>query len=179
MNDKLFDDETSFVTDLKVRIPKKLIMDVLCTAFEGGSNFWLQSAECTNVDDLELPNGKPYTQYYIHELPLFGAELKLTTQVDYAIKLYGSKTKDVNGKEIINNWSPESLDEIGREWSLCMNDLIYGYKKWCEDACRRQRNSDVRTSHGFELPFIDAGSIDANDADSILQYAVFNEQVFA
>ena len=57
MNDKLFDDETSFVTDLKVRIPKKLIMDVLCTAFEGGSNFWLQSAECTNVDDLELPNG--------------------------------------------------------------------------------------------------------------------------
>jgi len=168
-NLSLFENETSFVTDLKVRIPKRVLSDILCTAFEGGSNYWLDSAECTNVEELNLPNGKPYTSYFIHELPAFGAKLtlKLHDPLDYTTR------------ERIDLHMLDPIDDEGWYWELELKDIQRGYVKWIDKKCEWQRKEDTKTAYGFELPYIDAGSIDANDADEILQDALFMSQVFS
>ncbi len=50
----------------------ELMSDLLCSAFEGGSNYW-----CT-VEDLVYPKGKTKKDFtYIYELPFHGGAVKI------------------------------------------------------------------------------------------------------
>tara|TARA_R100000152_G_C6776771_1_gene206128 strand:- start:93 stop:635 length:543 start_codon:yes stop_codon:yes gene_type:complete len=172
-----FDNDTSFLAELEVRISNRVLADILCTAFEGGSNYWLYGAYLINKDELKLPEKKVYTDFFVHELILYGGDLKL--ELDEAILLNGEKKmRDVDGNWIDVNWKPDPMDDEGKEYMLTLDDMVRGYKKWVDDLCLRQRKEDTNTAYGFRMPNIDAGSIDAGDADCILQYALFHELVF-
>lgn len=63
-------------------VTEEQIKNLLCTAFEGGSNYWIQKVEIIN---------QPPQAEYFHESPVYGGELKIIVDPN----------ETVEGKEIV------------------------------------------------------------------------------
>lgn len=109
-------------------ITKEFVSEVLCTAFEGGSNYWI--ADVRNLSD------KPKSQYF-------------------SISVAKGDTI-----EIIDN-------EDHKAYKLDFNTLAEGYKRYVDYCLKNGRQV-----------YSDPCDIDAEIADIILQFALFNEIVF-
>jgi len=60
----------------QVEITDDMFKDLLCTAFEGGSNYWIESVTCPDKD-----KRNPKAEYW-HECPVYGDVLEVHTQED-------------------------------------------------------------------------------------------------
>jgi hypothetical protein len=126
-----------------VDIDDEFISDIMCTMFEGGSNYWIHHIRISN------PSGdKP-------------SEIPKSTWASNAINGGGSVyvyLDDGEGAKILNK-----------------DRLLSGLKMW---ALTHPCNVSLMNEVGKRFPSIDAGDIDADQADCILQYALFQELVY-
>lgn len=109
-------------------ITKEFVSDILCTALEGGSNYWI--AEVRNLSD------NPKSQYFSESV---------------------AKGDTI---EIMDN-------EDNNVYKLDFNTLAEGYRRYVFYCLK----------NGREV-YSDPCDIDAEVADIILQFALFNEIVF-
>jgi hypothetical protein len=115
------------------------INDLICTALEGGINYWCSSAE--------IVKDKP-TKTFV------GVSAEDQTNVHYASDVIG-----YGGKLTLTD--AEDPDET---WELDLPKMLKGIKRYCED--RNESLSDLMDNH------------DAETADCIVQYALFDEIVY-
>jgi pectate lyase len=124
----------------EVDLDNEFFEDIICTMFEGGSNYWIDHIEFQSGKD--KPKGTPVSTWIADVLNKGGT---------------------------ITIFIRESDEKI----VLVKNMLIEGLDKW---AMNYQDHVSVITENGRCT--IDAGNIDADDADIILQFALFDDVVF-
>jgi hypothetical protein len=121
-----------------IGLTEQFFEDIICTMFEGGSNYWIDHVKA----DQSRTKGIP-TSTWVSNL--------------------------VNGGETVFVFPQE--DDKG--YPLTKEKLIVGLQTWM-------------TAHPGKVPMtvedgettIDAGNLDGDDADAILQYALFGELVY-
>jgi len=134
----------------QVSITEQRVKDLLCCAFEGGSNYW---ASCS-VGQEEMD--KVGAEYY-HEIPALGGEFEMFDKGEVEDEQFGGeKAKPlgvINGKRIAMalQWMADGTDEKGED---CPH-----YKKHFNDILIENE--------------------DANTGDLMVQLAVMGEEVFA
>ena len=128
--------------NLKVELDDEFFDDIICTMFEGGSNYWIDFIK------IDHPYGKK---------PL--GVLNVTWAADALNR---------GGSIFIS-----SLEEKQVKHKLTKQILIAGIQMWVDE-----RPDSICTTHHNKKITIDAGVIDAHDADMILQYALFKEVIF-
>lgn len=119
-------------------VDEQLIDDLVCTALEGGINYWCSLAvikrDAATKKMIGVPEDQQDTIEFAHEIISRGGTLVL----------HDVETED--------------------SWELDREKFLNGLKKFTEDC--QKTPEDLRDDH------------DANDADLIVQYAIFNEIVF-
>lgn len=128
----------------EVDLDDQFFEDIICTMFEGGSNYWIDHITINH------PCGKKPT--------------------GIPTSMWAANALNENGTVIV---FVSNFDDKCEEITLVKNMLIEGLDKW---AMNYQDHVSI-VIEGQKCT-IDAGDIDANDADIILQYALFNEIVF-
>lgn len=113
---------------------------IVCSAFEGGINYWCHKAVVLNDD--------------------------------YKGKEFASEVISAGGTVALYD-SHEC--ESGKHYDLTKDKLLTGLKRAITEHHVSCLESDPRTGE----PTIDAGMIDAGDADIIVQLAVMGEVVYA
>jgi len=130
------------IVEVPVEIDDELLGDIICTAFEGGSNYWINTIKVNHPEGAK-PKGSP-------------------------VCTWASDAINKNGSVMI---FPRECD--GDVHTLNKLKLTTGLKMWVVN-----HPQSVTLVHEYGKNYIDAGNIDADDADCILQYALFNEVVF-
>ena len=120
--------------ELEVHYDDQFLEDIIVTALEGGSNYWIDYIKGFKN---EKPKDIPTSIWVFNELK--------------------------NGKMIT------ICMENDQRVFLTMRKLQYGVKKYFSDTSN--------LIDGLTLT-LDAGDYDANMADCVLQYAVFNELIY-
>jgi len=129
--------------EMPIRYDDQFLEDILVTALEGGSNYWIDKIVIQPKDpNQEKPAGMPKSIWM------------------FEIIKY-------NGYLLIYNG-----DDIKLTRTLRMRDLQNGIEKYIQ--CYK---NDVLNIFCDGLT-LDAGQFDANMADCVLQYAVFNELIY-
>ena len=128
--------------NLKVELDDEFFDDIICTMFEGGSNYWIDFIKIDHPDG-KKPQGIPNSTW-------------------------ASGALNKGGSIFI---SP--LEEKEVKYKLTKQILIAGIQMWVDE-----RPDSICTTHQNKKITIDAGDIDADDADMILQYSIFKEVVF-
>ena len=125
--------------EIKVKITKQDIDDIMCTALEGGINYWASEAE--------VPENERVAEWGHEQISRGG---KLLIHVD------------------------EPFDDDNTEvYELTLEKFLGGFKMWMMDYGRSTGVIDDGSTGE-----LDTSCIDAADADSIVQYALFGELVF-
>lgn len=125
--------------EIKVKITKQDIDDIMCAALEGGINYWASEAE--------VPENERVAEW-------------------------GHEQISRGGKLLIHVDEPFDDDNI-EVYELTLEKFLGGFKMWMMDGgCSTGVIDDGSTGE------LDVGCIDAVDADSIVQYALFGELVF-
>lgn len=132
---------TKLTLPIEVELDDEFFSDILTTALEGGSNYWIDNITIRVPSDQKKPQGMPHSEW-----------------AGIAINNDGNiKITSTEGDEVITK-----------------NSLINGVKMWASffpsNICFV---NEAGSTHS-----IDTCNIDASDADSILQYAVFGKLVF-
>ena len=115
------------------KLPENFYEDILVTALEGGSNYWIDYIKAANPP-------KPR---------------EMATSIWVSYRLNDGKTVFINAD--------------GVQYGLTKPKLTKGIKLWVKNHPKQVHLVDGE---------LDAGSIDAGDADAILQYALFGELVY-
>tara|TARA_R100001015_G_C4634182_1_gene200208 strand:- start:106 stop:525 length:420 start_codon:yes stop_codon:yes gene_type:complete len=135
--------------NIEVELSVQDMMDLLCTAFEGGVNYWVTSIFGEGGDTSKLPEGRTKVEHEYEWLAIGG---RLTI-----------------------GWKGEDLDnhfELNHGF-LYQRNLQRGLQHWI------YRNSvQVYYDGARRDTALDLGNIDAGDADEIVQFALFGELVF-
>jgi len=127
---------TKLTIPIEIELDDEFFSDLLVTALEGGSNYWIDHITVRIPSNQQKPQGMSHSEW-----------------AGIAINNYGNiKVTSTEGDNVITKGS-----------------LINGIMLWVSH----------HPSHvSFEGDTIDSSNIDASDADSILQYAVFGKLVF-
>jgi hypothetical protein len=129
------------VVQIPVELDDEFFADIICTMFEGGSNYWLGKVQVIHPDG-EKPNGMPSSEWIASAVNKDGM-IKILPQEDTVTVMLDKKR------------------------------LVCGLEKWIT-----KHPSSVSLMNENGRSSIDAGNIDADDADAILQYAVFDDLIF-
>jgi hypothetical protein len=127
----------------EVDLDDEFFEDIICTMFEGGSNYWIDKIKINHPDG-NKPKDVPNSTWAANALN--------------------------NGGNIIIYPYGEDEEKI----TLVKNMLVEGLDKWAKNYPTHV--SIVHENTGKST--IDAGDIDADDADIILQYALFNDVIY-
>lgn len=125
----------------EVDLDDEYFVDIICTMFEGGSNYWINQIKINHPD-----GNKPK---------------------DVPNSVWAAGALNNGGNIIIY---PYETDE---KITLVKNMLIEGLDKWAKNF---PTHVSVITEN--KKCVIDAGNIDVDDADIILQYALFNDIIY-
>lgn len=133
--------------NIEVELSVQDMMDLLCTAFEGGVNYWVTSILGEGGDTGKLPEGRTKIEHEYEWLAV-GGSLKIGYDDEERLYRY--------------------LDQ---------DKLQKGLQEWIN------RNSGqvvliTRIDGSLRDTALDLGNIDANDADKIVQFALFGKLVF-
>ncbi|AWY06146.1 hypothetical protein PBI_SUZY_41 [Gordonia phage Suzy] len=145
---------TEAVVDIEfpMELSNELLDSILVTAFDGdvgGSNYWLAGAE-VSIDRKDTGGPYSYTRWV-------AVDIKYTD----------------SGSE-----EPEDEDDELHEFRLDAEAIARGLRTVIKRKREDGKPSD-RAKHVLEaLVTNDGGMIDADDADLIVQYAVFGKAVF-
>jgi len=129
------------IVQIPVELDDEFFDDIICTMFEGGSNYWIGKTQIIHPDG-EKPKGMPVSAWIASAINKDGM-IKILPQDDNVTVVLNKKR------------------------------LVFGLKEWitkCPDKV------SLINENGKNC--IDAGNVDADDADAILQYALFEELVF-
>jgi hypothetical protein len=141
----------SFELSVEIKYDDQFLEDILVTAFEGGSNYW--------IDHIE----------YITQ----AKKPKDAARSEWAFQVIK------NGGEVgiyVINESGEPVDPNEGFAPLHISDLICGVQKFVKDAHKRNSLNCVGM---FDSDLnLDAGNFDADMADCVLQFALFGEVVY-
>lgn len=133
--------EDVILLQIPVKINDEFVSDIVCTMFEGGSNYWI------NTIKINHPNG---------------VKLKSTPTSEWAASA-------LNKGGSVTIFPHEYEGDIV---TLTKQKLIDGIKLWATGS----RFFEIVNEDGQH--YIDAGNIDADESDVILQYSVFGEIIF-
>ena len=129
------------LVDIKLTVTEEDIDDIMCSALEGGINYW--------CDIARVPEGKRVADWG-HEQIARGGELQI---------------------HVIEPFAPDDT-----EWyTLNLGKFLEGLRAFAQDpSC----SNDCLEEFGSER-LLATGNIDADCADTIIQYALFGEIVYA
>ena len=97
-------------SDWMTKEVEEIMSNLLCSAFEGGSNYW-----CT-VKDLVYPEGKTKKDFtYIYELPFHGGAVK--------IKADGEKGIFTLDRKALEKGWLTMRDEISQHWADAISEM--------------------------------------------------------
>lgn len=147
---------------VKLKLTDSILDDILCTAIEGAIGYW--SILCNDHPDWRAARKRI-------------VERKTTNPEDRYIPTYSEVALEVlNNGDAIYFEDAEGEggadDRHGNEglencpWKLTMEDLIQGIQDYISES-----NKDI-------VNCIEYGDFDADDADQVIQYALFKEVVF-
>jgi len=123
--------------------------DLICSALEGGINYWVRKAV------IKLDADKNY----------FGVAPEDQDKVEYASDVVGyGGTLVLFNMESDDDGTDKTPIEYKKTWDLTQEKLLEGIKKHCVN--RNIVLKDLLDNH------------DADDADAVVQYAIFGEIVF-
>lgn len=125
--------------EIKVRLTTQDIDDIMCTALEGGINYWASEAK---------------------------------VQANKRVSEWGHEQIARDGKLLIRVDEPFDDDNTD-VYELTLEKFLGGFKMWMANG---GYGTGVIDDCG--TGDLDVGCIDAVDADSIIQYALFGEVVF-
>jgi hypothetical protein len=133
---------TEETIQINVDLDDQLLEDVLVTAFEGGSNYWIKDVIGYNPINVRRQDDTPYSIWL---------------------------------SEAINNGGHIKIypDDEDKSYVLSKEKFVFGLKLW---IVTHPDSYTLVTENGKHT--IDAGDIDADDADAILQYALFGKVVY-
>jgi len=126
---------------LDVELDDEFFDGIICTAFEGGSNYWIDYIDIDHPDG-NKPKGVPNSTWAAEAL-----------SKDGSVSIYPFDDKS--------------------NYQLTEQKLIAGVQMWAD-----KHPDHVCIIHKDGNVTIEDGDIDANEADSILQYALFEKLVF-
>lgn len=127
--------------EIKLTVTEEDIDDIMCTALEGGINYW--------CDIAKVPEDKRVADWG-HEQIARGGELRLHV------------------------FDPFELED--EKWyTLNLGKFLQGLKAFIQDP---ESSSSCLDEYG-STRFLVTGNIDADRADTIIQYALFGEIVYA
>jgi len=182
-------EETKLKLDIEVTLKDEFFEGIICTMIEGGSNYWVKYVDVLNPDGTEAkawPREKDYGCTHEGPRPLLclpSEKCKLLPTpsgdgtivcrflVETARKIPLSRwvANVINaGGTVTVTEDEESDNEVH---NLTKADLIRGIEMWVKN----HRPSFTREDG---ILTIDGGDIDGDDADSILQYAIFGKLVY-
>lgn len=145
-----------------VKITDSILDDILSTALEGGIGYW--AILCNDHKDWRAAHNR------IVERRTTDPECKyVPTYSEVALEVLNNgdaiRFEDAEGEGGADDrHKNEGLEYC--PWQMTMEDLISGIQEYIEDNSRNIINC------------IENGDFDANDADQIIQYALFKEVVF-
>lgn len=136
-------------TEIDIAISREDIDDIMVTALEGGINYW--------CDEASVPPGDRYLGEYASEQISRGGELWLH-----------DAEEDEGGMRAYRKLNKEKfLEGLRRYIDAGNTDCIF------------QREAQSRNDPAAGTFGVDTGRIDADEADSIIQYALFGDLVYA
>jgi len=134
----------------QVQITTKRLKDLLCCAFEGGSNFW---ASCSvGQEEMDKVDAE-----YFHEIPALGGEIEMFDKEEVEIA-------EQDGDE-----KPKPLGVINIE-------RIAMALQWMADGTNEKGKDLPHYKRHFNDIVIE--NEDANTGDLLVQLAVMGEEVF-
>jgi hypothetical protein len=145
-------DKPVAVATIEVPITAYMIDNILCTALEGGSNYWLHTVyevKTPDVDELEGYDEELYKK--VHFLPMQKLTQKLLRGAHYEFRDYDGDYK-------------KDRDAYTLTKEKMINGIQIALRKPFEDSHHKVINLD---------------DYDAADADLILQYALFGKIIYA
>jgi hypothetical protein len=101
--------------EIKLQIPDERIKDLLCSALEGGSNYWIKSAESPNKSDW------PEQVKYWHECPVYGAAVTINVAKEGRGDEHGGKSYTLNradlerGLQVMAEQFPQHFADFAKE----------------------------------------------------------------
>ena len=137
----------------QVIVTNQDIDDILCTAFEGGINYWCQYYNChapIDTDGKEIPMKVDHNYEYLSR----GGSLSIVVRDDH---IPDPRTKD--------------NDLISKVRVINKRILLDGLKKYINNYAPPLRSNKRDGKYFYEL---EVGSLDAGDCDAIIQYACFH-----
>ena len=126
--------------NIEVELNDQFFEDILITALEGGSNYWLQSIK-VNHPGGPKPKGIPNSIWAAQAINLLS--------------------------------SVECYSDDGEKETLTLGSLTNAVLLWTQNHPDKVEIYNYNGKHS-----IDAANIDADDADEILQYALFGTLVY-
>lgn len=159
--EKLLESE-SLVVQVETKVPYGRLLDLLTSALEGGSNYWIQRVHEKEGESWDsLPKG---SAAYTQEVPFLGGTLLIEPNEDPG-------TLKMNGETLI--LKDEDEDEEGprevRVWPLTLDSLTTGIKVMA---------SLKKGEGGHHWSNFINDDADAETGDVFLQCCVFGEIVF-
>lgn len=147
--------------NVKIKVTSSEIDNIMCTAIEGGINYWCDGYYGSGGDFSLLPENQVEIKYEWEHL-VYGGYLTMTEDTSDL----DSSNFDKDGNLLIN----------GMTHKLDQEKFMKGLQMWIDEHHKVQL---VRINNSSIYPYgyttIDTGDIDADDADCIVQYALFGE----
>lgn len=139
-----------------VDIDKQILLDILTTAWEGGINYWIVNGDFKN------PTAIRDEELNITCIVFEGKGVIPFKAISQRRPCFNSSLVQENDKGVIYRIGPEDLIKAA-EKILTSEPDRFGYGPWC---------AAVELSKG------DAGDIDADAADCLVQIAAFGEMIY-
>lgn len=133
---------TKITIGYEVELDDQFFEDLIVTAFEGGSNYWVDHVEIKHPNG-DKPKGEPVSVWAASALN--------------------------NGGTVIFFIDEEGDQHDSPPISLNKDMLVKGVQMWAKEF-----PDHVTIDNGQ----IDMGNTDADDADAIIQFALFDDLVF-
>tara|TARA_E500000305_G_C4001103_1_gene227421 strand:- start:865 stop:1335 length:471 start_codon:yes stop_codon:yes gene_type:complete len=147
--------------NVEIKVTSAEIDDIMCTAIEGGIDYWCESYCGSGGDFSLLPENQVEMKYEWEHL-VYGGYLTM----DEDTSDLGSENFDADGNYLYT----------GMTHKLDQESFMKGLQMWIDEHHKVQL---VRINNSSIYPYgyttIDTGDIDAHDADCIVQYALFGE----
>tara|TARA_R110002020_G_scaffold37537_4_gene113319 strand:- start:6830 stop:7285 length:456 start_codon:yes stop_codon:yes gene_type:complete len=142
--------------NIEVKITSAEIDDIICTAIEGGINYWCESYYGSGGDFSLLPESQVEMKYEWEHL-VYGGYLT----IDEDTSDLSSENFDADGNYLYT----------GMTHKLDQESFMKGLQMWID---KHPSSVDI-VSLPNKYTTINTGQIDADDADCIVQYALFGE----
>lgn len=102
-------DENSFPFPVTINVPAKRVQDLLCNAFEGGSNYWYEIKEFVYPENLSRKD----VEYPHLELPFIGGTI-----------IVGDNCNDMPDKELSQETIKSGLNLLAKKYPHHFADFI-------------------------------------------------------